>query len=387
MTDCKIQISNDNGVDNLFTPSLYEELATVNKDVVWKKIMECLLLILQSEFSIESKRTPITHGNSIKTDRVAFACVYCGDSTKDIHKKRGNLFPDTMQYHCFNGDCNAHMSIYNFMKDRHMLHYFTPAEQEYMKETSTSSSINVKSIKSALGLDAYFSDEITNLSIERKFLMTKLGLQEIKGSKIEKYLVDRLQTDFNKFAYNPKERTVYVFNLTREGDHVIGMQIKTFNKRNPYLTYKLTNLHELLGIFEEEHREILEKMDYLSNIFGIFQIDLNKPVTVFEGPLDSFLFPNSVALCSAKNSLPFDIDGARYFYDNDATGKEHSVREICESKSVFLWKKYLQDNELSQFSYKIKDLNDLRLFMKQNPRKYKKFVDYFSDCKYDMMDI
>lgn len=376
----KIIDEGENG--GIFSPSSYEN-AQVDKDEVWRKIVECLKNILSQEFTNESKRIPVPHH-----DRISFACPYCGDSTKDPRKKRGNIFPNTMYYHCFNGDCGARMSIFNFMRDKHMLHNFNASEQAYLKETSSSyATINIKNIKSALGLETYFSDEIDNLSIERNFLMTKLNLQEIKGSKIEPYLVGRLQNDFNKFAYDPKGKVVHVFNLTREGDHVIGMQIKTFNKRNPYLTYKITNLHEMLGIFTEEHRENLEKMDYLSSIFNIFQVDLNKTVTVFEGPLDSFLFPNSVALCSAKNSLPFDIDGSRYFYDNDETGKIYSIRKISEGKPVFLWKKYLRDNALLGYELKIKDLNDLLLFMKKNPRKYTKFIDSFSDNKYDIIDI
>ena len=366
----------------IFSPSSYEDMSKIDKEVVWKKIYDCLKQILAAEFTSEAKRTPTPH-----KDRIQFACVYCGDSSKDENKKRGNIFPDTMQYHCFNGDCGAHMSIYNFMRDKHMIHNFTIAEQNYLQETSSSSSINLKQIKSALGLETYFSDEIQNLSIERSFLMTKLNLVEIKGSKIEKYLDDRLQKDFNKLAYNPKSKVIHIFNLTKEGDYVVGMQIKTFNKRNPYLTYKITNLHEMLGIFDEKNREMLEKMDYLSNIFGIFQVDLNKPITVFEGPFDSFLFPNAVALCSAKNSLPFEIEGSRYFYDNDDTGREYSIKKIAEGKPVFLWKKYLQDNELLGYDSKIKDLNDLLIFMRKNPKKYTKFADYFSDDKYDMIFV
>lgn len=366
----------------IFSPSSYEDMSKIDKEVVWKKIYNCLKQILAAEFTSEAKRTPTPH-----KDRIQFACVYCGDSLKDESKKRGNIFSDTMQYHCFNGDCGAHMSIYNFMKDKHMIHNFTIAEQNYLQETSSSSSINLKQIKSALGLETYFSDEIQNLSIERSFLMTKLNLVEIKGSKIEKYLDDRLQKDFNKLAYDPKSKVIHIFNLTKEGDRVIGMQIKTFNKRNPYLTYKITNLHEMLGIFDEKNREMLEKMDYLSNIFGIFQVDLNKPITVFEGPFDSFLFPNAVALCSAKNSLPFEIEGSRYFYDNDDTGRKYSIKKIAEGKSVFLWKKYLQDNELLGYVSKIKDLNDLLIFMRKNPKKYTKFADYFSDDKYDMIFV
>ena len=128
-------------------------------------------------------------------------------------------------------------------------------------------------------------------------------------------------------------------------------------------------------------------MDFLSNIFGIFQVDLNRPITAFEGPLDSFLFPNSIALCSAKNSLPFEIEGARYFYDNDATGREWSVKRITEGKPVFLWKKYIQENELIMFEHKIKDLNDLLIFIKRSKKPCKKFAEYFSTDRYDIIWI
>jgi hypothetical protein len=371
-------------LDPIFSASSYdvEDLSNEDKVAVWDKIINCLRQVLASEFSDPYKREPITHA-----DRVQFACPYCGDSLKDNRKKRGNLFQDTLYYHCFNGDCGARMPIYYFLKQKHLLDNFSLPEQLYLKNTASSSSIDLKQIKEKFGLESFFSDEIKNLSINRKFLMKSLKLQEITGSRIEKYLVGRMQTDFQKFAYDPKVRNVFVFNLTADREDVIGLQIKTFKKRNPYLTHKLSSIHEMLGIYDEDHKEQFEKIDHLSNIFGIFTVDINKPITIFEGPLDSFLFPNSVGICSAKNSIPFDIEGARYFYDNDKTGKDYAMRKISNGKSVFLWRKYIEDNKLSSFSYKIKDLNDLLMFIRDNKRKYTKFVDYFSKDRYDMMFI
>jgi hypothetical protein len=268
-----------------------------------------------------------------------------------------------------------------------MLAGFTPDELVVMKETGSQRSLDLKKIKASLGLETFFSDEIEDLSVDREFLMKKLGLHEIRGSRIEKYLRERLQTEFHHFGWDPKKGLLYVMNMNRSDDRVLGLQIKTFNKRNPYLTWKITRIHEELGIFKEENREMLEKMDFLSNIFGIFKVDLNKTLTVFEGPLDSFLFPNSVALCSAKNSLPFEIEGARYFYDNDATGREWSVRRITEGKSVFLWRKYIEENELLDYQHKIKDLNDLLIFIRRARKPHKRFVDYFSDSRYDAIWI
>jgi hypothetical protein len=370
------------GEKSIFSPSSYDTKSQVDMDVLWKKIYDVLTVILASEFSSEIKREPRPH-----KDRISFACVYCGDSANDPRKKRGNLFAATMQYHCFNGDCSTHMSIYNFLRDKNMLAGFTPDELVVMKETGSQRSLDLKKIKASLGLETFFSDEIEDLSVDREFLMKKLGLHEIRGSRIEKYLRERLQTEFHHFGWDPKKGLLYVMNMNRSDDRVLGLQIKTFNKRNPYLTWKITRIHEELGIFKEENREMLEKMDFLSNIFGIFKVDLNKTLTVFEGPLDSFLFPNSVALCSAKNSLPFEIEGARYFYDNDATGREWSVRRITEGKSVFLWRKYIEENELLDYQHKIKDLNDLLIFIRRARKPHKRFVDYFSDSRYDAIWI
>lgn len=366
------------GEKAIFSPSSYGSNTEVDQESLWTKIFENLKLILASEFSSDIKRQAVAH-----QERISFACVYCGDSHKDMRKKRGNLFSRTMQYHCFNGDCNAHMSIYDFLKDKGHLQNFNLEEQLFMKQCSAQRSLDLKRLKTALGMETFFSDEISDLSVERSFFMKKMGLQEIKGTKMERYLLGRMQRDFNKFAWNPKDQTLFVFNLDSTFQKVIGAQIKTFNKRNPYLTWKISRIHLELGIYEDSNQEALEKMDFLSNIFGIFQADLNKPITVFEGPLDSFLFPNSVALCSAKNSMPFEIDGSRYFYDNDDTGRDYSLKRINEGKPVFLWRKFLTENELLDTPTKIKDLNDLLIHIKKSGKPCKRFVDYFSDSKYD----
>ena len=365
-------------IDSIFTVSSYETDTKIDIDTLWKKIYDNLQLVLSSSFSNPVKQTPIPH-----KDRISFSCVYCGDSTRDIRKKRGNIFSATMQYHCFNGDCKSHMSVYDFFKDKNLITNFTLEEQTYMRETGDARVINLKRLKSDLGLETFFSNELENLSVSREYIMNKLNLQEISGSRIERYLRQRLQTNFNKFGWDPKKGLLYVFNLTASLERVIGLQIKTFNKRCPYLTWKATRMHEELGIIKEENKENLEKLDFLSSIFGIFQVDLNKVITVFEGPLDSFLFPNSIALCSAKNSLPFEIEGARYFFDRDETGKKTSLKHLNNGNEVFLWENYIKDHPILIDS-KIKDLNDLLIFIKRNKQyKFSPFIKYFSKNKYD----
>lgn len=368
-----------------FSPSFsVDQAPQINVENLWKKIHAAVTRILQHRFSEDNKRKIKPHA-----DRLAFACPYCGDSTKDTSKKRGNLFVDSLNYHCFNGDCSTHMSLYYFIKDQNELGEFTPEEIIYLKLKSEESSAaaGLKKIRISQDVESLLSEDAMHLTVSRDFFLKRLKLQEIKGCRIEGYLRKRLQVRFEKFAFDPRKGVLYVFNLTKDGTRILGFQIKTFNKRTPYLTYKTTQMHKELHIFKEENAELLSKLDTISTIFGIMDLDLNKTVTVFEGPLDSFLFPNSVGVCSAKNDFPFEVESLRYFYDNDDTGKDWSMRKLNEGFPVFMWRKFMIDNELSSLEIKIKDLNDLLIEAKRRPLRLKKFVDFFSDSKYDLVWI
>ena len=56
------------------------------------------------------------------------------------------------------------------------------------------------------------------------------------------------------------------------------------------------NHEEKAAAYEAKAKDL----DHVSTIFGIFDINFNETVTLFEGPLDSFLFRNSTGMCSIK---------------------------------------------------------------------------------------
>lgn len=364
-----------------FSPSFSLDSKPVDTDELWRKVYSSVTRILTRRFSDDRKR-------KIKpfTDRIAFACPYCGDSTKDMSKKRGNVFVESMNYHCFNGDCNTHMSLYYFLKDQGEIDSFSPEEKTYIQQQTSEHAVHTgfKKIRVSQDIESLLSEDAMNLTVSREFFMKAFKLQEIRGSRIERYLKQRLQTDFHKFGFDPRKGLLYVMNLTKDGSRLLGYQIKTFNKRNPYLTYKTSGMHKELKIYKEENKALLEKLDTIASVFGIMSLDLNRTITVFEGPLDSFLFPNSVGVCSAKNDFPFEVESIRYFYDNDETGKDWSMKRLEQGLPVFLWRKYVQDNELAALETKIKDLNDLLIEAGRRQLKLKKFIEYFSSDKHDL---
>jgi hypothetical protein len=155
---------------------------------------------------------------------------------------------------------------------------------------------------------------------------------------------------------------------------------------NKYFTYKLSGIHKnLLGNKDPEVIEKSEELDPISLVFGFSSVDLDSTVTIFEGPLDSFLFKNSVALCSINNPFPFDISNKRWFYDGDTPGREELRKKISMGETVFLWKKFLDENEMPDREKW--DLNDVVDYLRKTGKKIRNLEKYFSNETWDMILI
>ena len=118
----------------------------------------------------------------------------------------------------------------------------------------------------------------------------------------------------------------------------------------------------------------------VSPSFGILELNLSKPITVFEGPLDSFMYRNSSATCGDKNDFPLEAENVRFFYDYDEAGRKSSLKKLEEGKQVFLWKKFLQDANIPESTHKM-DLSDVLVYAKRKGIVLPKFNEYFSNSR------
>ena len=148
----------------------------------------------------------------------------------------------------------------------------------------------------------------------------------------------------------------------------------------------------------------IEAISYnkLSHFYNILNIDFDKPITIFEGFLDSIFYPNSIGMVGAKNDqdlLRFltesDADlKLKFFYDNDTTGISKASKMLKKGFSVFLWNKLfdkLIDKDKNKYSAKDKlkeiiDLNDL-VKKAKNPNIYEslKLEKFFSIDEFDLI--
>jgi hypothetical protein len=316
-------------------------------------------------------------------NRLNFSCPYCGDSN-DPRKKRGNLYVDSLSFKCYNGGCGKFRDLIGFLFDHELARELTHEQIEEAKNT-----INLKktSRRVSASVDVFILENYRDVLVSREDYKAKLKLIEVPRP-VQEYLVQRNQTVDEKYLYDPVKRSIHILNLTSDGKFILGLQLRNMNKNavNKYYTYKLSGIHKnLLRSKDADLLQKAEELDPISLVFGFSTVDLDQPVTIFEGPFDSFLFPNAVALCSINNPFPFDITNKRWFYDGDDPGKEELRKKICSGESVFLWKKFLDENNLPDRDKW--DLNDVVDYVRSNKIKIKRFEKYFSSEKWDMILI
>lgn len=359
-----------------------------------------LVKILNTSFSNEYKRKIYTY-----PDRWNFCCPICGDSVSDNYKKRGNLYLNSMSYHCYN--CGCHYGINSFLHlfneelsddDKIAIHEIQQNSKKFEKKFHGSKSISL--IYQLLGKVAV-----------PKSIFFKINdlTSPYKNTFVSNYLNSR-KIDIRKwkyFAFREKSNELYILNINQD-DRIIGYQIRQLDinsKKSRYLTRSLSKMY--IEMFDKRIDSIVEKilnkvenskkfideedgienivahLDKLSGLFNIMNIDVSRQLTITEGPIDSLMVDNCVALQGAtKMNDYFDnVESVRYLFDNDITGRKHAIDKIKKHKQVFLWDMYFEKIRCVD---KIKDVNDL---VKCNKFKIDVFNTCFSDNEFDIIMI
>ena len=152
-------------------------------------------------------------------------------------------------------------------------------------------------------------ENLMKWAVDREEIEEKYKLVALDFSKIYVYLKKRLQPVMTRFSWNEARQQLYIFHLIPDTNKVLGFQIRNFKSQPKYMTFKLSK------IYEELKREVVDEVlaiDDISTTFGILEINMSQPITVFEGPLDSFLMRNSVATCSSGIDFPIELGTLRY---------------------------------------------------------------------------
>ena len=317
------------------------------------------------------------------TNRLNFSCPYCGDSN-DPRKKRGNLYLDSLSFKCYNGGCGQFRDFIGLLYDHELSRELTIEQLEEAKNTIT---LKKSNRRISANVDVFILENYREVLVERESYKKKLNLIEIPRP-IREYLTSRNQVADEKYLYCPIKKSIHILNLTSDGKYILGLQLRNMKKNavNKYFTYKLSGIHKnLLRNFDSAIISKAEELDPISLVFGFSTVNLEETVTIFEGPLDSFLFPNAVALCSINNPFPFDIPNKRWCYDGDDAGRDALRKKLSAGDTVFLWDKFIKENDLPERDKW--DLNDLVNYLRESGKKIKRLEKYFSNEQWDLIGI
>jgi hypothetical protein len=336
---------------------------------------------------------------------VVMACPICGDSTKDVRKKRGKLWFKNMFYVCFNDGCkstftgicsNNHIQL-DLNKKAEIMQYlseqirFTRDKNDGFVLTTLDKLIPLEALEEHFnsGKDKVlsdfrpvrFGDAVYKYLVDERRLPSQLVLDEF-------YCAKRRITD------KWKQDVVVFLNRTPDKSKVLGMQLRSINaKQRLFKVYPFNELYD--KIYPNNPLDELESVAYnkISYLFNILRINYERKITIFEGYLDSLFYPNSIGAVGADTDFNFLFDNGleiQFFFDNDSTGMAKSNKMLKMGYPVFLWKKLVDTISRKRGDYytnikkigSAKDLNKLAQ-MVLDPVNSMELPKYFASNEFD----
>lgn len=350
-------------------------------------LKEMLQRVLQ-----RAHRDPRKQGIDEYSNRLQFACPYCGDSRKDPHKKRAALYTDTLSFKCFNEDCrsNALKLFSDFGEDLGV-----EARMEVVNRWSA------RKVQSNVDLEliAGYLDHLIKLEDFRAW-SNREGSDFVTwpispGSGTHKYLTERMvEPTKNMLAGKFYGRHVVVV-MNMIGDMVLSMQVRSLSNKNRL--YKFFNYSTLKRAFTNEppSPDLMQLYDRYGGLFNLFRVNFSRVVTVCEGYFDSTFFANSVATVGLNADVGLILGSGletRWVYDNDpkpppgsrfkeSIGIRKARVMILAGHSVFLWRRFLADQRLP---HTVKDINQA---VTMKPECQQHLGRYFSSDVGDLIDL
>jgi len=352
-----------------------ETIDTVNIEDLTKKVESSILTILKS-----THRDSRKHRFHKRAKSIQFACPICGDSATDSSKQRGHIYLSYGLYKCYNNN-NCARSIQEFFAEFGMDNLFTGAELHELKKIAVASRAELYIARQSISTTEV--DEITPFLFEKKDIAAMFGAIELESDSYLRKKIEDRKIPMHKMPYllwSPDDHSLMILNMHGPTGRVISFQRRMMRPGYTGPKYLTTTFSELQAIkcelrhkwrppkdeipmeliAERSHipEETLKRYDITSQYFNVLNIDWGDDIFVFEGPIDSFFMPNSLALSGTGADLKHPT--FHYIFDDDVPGKKEAMKRLDNREPVFMWKKfYMEHYEYRRPYAKKTDFNDL----------------------------
>lgn len=278
-----------------------------------------------------------------------FRCQFCGDSERNKTKARGYIFEikGKLVYKCHN--CQVGMGFGKFLEIMDPQSYKEYKLEKFQENSSNNQpkiNVDMRKVKRIVSTKPEFKknlledltpiDSLNNSHPAREYLLNrKLPTDSLYYTEHFKAWSNSVKPDAFENTEYDEPRIIIPF-LDKNGE-LFGFQGRSLKSSGlRYITIMIR--------------------DDVPKIFGLNRVDTSKRVYVVEGPFDSLLLDNAVAMAGADVSEQPELLGndVVYIYDNEPRNKHITDRmsnHIKDGHSLVIFPKNITE----------KDLNDMML--------------------------
>jgi len=281
----------------------------------------------------------------VKTNLYNFRCPICGDSKKHKNKARGYIYSHKadMNFKCHN--CGASSSLSNFIKTLDPVLYKQYIFEKFKDRNTGKGSVYEEPkfdfkkpvFKKKLDLPRASEVEIAN-----NYLL-KRGLDPTKFYFTDKFR-EWVNTKKKTFDYIKKDESRIIIPMYDENKTLIGFQGRSLGPNSvKYITVMLN---------EEAPK-----------IYGLDNIKTEKPIYIIEGPFDSSLIENSVAMCGSDIDIrTFGWSDYIWVFDNEPRNREivnRISKTIDRGDKVIIWPDFIEEKDINDMVQRGHNVSDV----------------------------
>ena len=274
----------------------------------------------------------------VKANLYNFRCPLCGDSQKHKNKARGYFYQvkTNTNYKCHN--CGASLSFNNFLKQ-----IDTTLHKQYVME---------KFKEGHAGGRNFVVDE-PKFEFKKPIFKKKLNLPKASDVPIAREYLERRRLNPSKFYFaqkfqewvNTQKQTFS--NIVKDECRII---IPMYDTNSELIGFQGRSL----GPNSVKYITVMLNEE-APKIYGLDQIETKKPIYIVEGPFDSTLVENSVAMCGSDIDIrTFGWSDYIWVFDNEPRNREivnRISKTIDRGDKVVIWPPNIEQ----------KDVNDMIL--------------------------
>ena len=273
-----------------------------------------------------------------------FRCPHCGDSKKSSTKARGFVYKrkNDMFFKCHN--CGMGQSLGNLIKFLDPVMYKEYALERF-KDGKRDSEPEFDFKPSKIIQSKTFTDKTLDELVRfDKLVTTHPAKRFVYKRLIPKQHWDKLyfcpkfydwtnQIIPNKFPSLKGDHPRVVIPFFARDGKFFAFQGRAFGKERPkYITIKFNEMRP--------------------KIYGLDRVDLNKPIMITAGPIDSLFLDNAIALAGADANIKINHEQCTMIFDNEPRNQEiinRMIKAVDKKFNLVVWPK----------SLKYKDINDM----------------------------